>query len=337
MRALIDIKDLTIGYSRNSNNKIVHSDINGCLYSGELTCLLGPNGAGKSTLLRTLCGFQQALSGDIYIDGISLKDTSNEDLAKLISVVLTEKVNIQNITVEELVSYGRSPYTGFFGRLSAKDKQLIDDAISKVGITEMKSRLVQTLSDGERQKVMIAKALVQDTPVIFLDEPAAFLDLPSKVELMQLLHKLTMETNKVIFIVTHDLDLALQTADKIWLLANDKPIEIGVPEDLIIRDKFKGFFEREGVYFDKRTGLFKIRNKHYKKVSITGHGFEYTLLRRALSRNGIEPVHGTETDVLIEIIAGDEPKFIVKYLGEERTYTYVESVLYFLKEQFKIT
>jgi len=332
MNALIEIKDLTIGYHRKGNNNVVHEKMNGSLYSGELTCLLGPNGAGKSTLLRTLCGFQESLEGDVYIDGVSLKETSNEDLAKMISVVLTEKVNIQNITVQELVSYGRSPYTGFFGRLSEDDNNLIDEAIAMVGISHMKDRMVQNLSDGERQKVMIAKALVQNTPVIFLDEPAAFLDLPSKVELMQLLHKLTMETNKIIFIVTHDLDLALQTADKIWLLANDKPLQIGVPEDLIIRDKFKGFFERDGVYFDKRTGLFKIKNKYYRKVAVSGHGFEYTLLRRALSRNGIEPVHNIDAEITIDIIQGDETKFIISYKDEKREFTYIESVLYCLKD-----
>jgi len=332
MKALIDIKNLTIGYSHKGNNKIVHENINGSLFSGELTCLLGHNGAGKSTLLRTLSGFQAALSGDVYVDGVPLKESSNEDLAKMISVVLTEKVNIQNITVEELVSYGRSPYTGFFGRLTEEDKKLIDNAIEMVGITSMKNRMVQNLSDGERQKVMIAKALVQDTPVIFLDEPAAFLDLPSKVELMQLLHRLTTETDKVIFIVTHDLDLALQTADKIWLLANDKPISIGVPEDLIIQDKFNGFFDRDGVFFDKRTGFFKIKSKYYRKVAVSGHGFEYTLLRRALSRNGIQPVHNIESDVSIDIVSGDIPKFIMDYKGEKREFTHIESVLYCLRD-----
>jgi iron complex transport system ATP-binding protein len=327
MNALIEIKELSIGYHRKGNNKVVHSGISANLYPGELTCLLGPNGAGKSTLLRTLCGFQQALSGDVYIDGVSLKDTRSEDLARMISVVLTERVSIQNITVQELVSYGRSPYTGFFGKLTKEDRMLIDEAIAKVGITSMKDRMVQNLSDGERQKVMIAKALVQDTPVIFLDEPAAFLDLPSKVELMQLLHRLTAETGKVIFIVTHDLDLALQTADKIWLLANERPLEIGVPEDLIIQDKFKGFFEREGVVFDKRSGLFKIKNKHYKQVAVSGHGFEYTLLRRALSRNGIEPVHNIESDISIEIISGERPKFIIHSKGIRQEFASIEYVL----------
>lgn len=327
MNALIEIKELSIGYHRKGNNNLVHDGISAKLYPGELTCLLGPNGAGKSTLLRTLCGFQKALSGDVFIDGLSLKETKSEDLAKMISVVLTEKVSIQNISVQELVSYGRSPYTGFFGKLSKEDNILIDQAIEQVGISSMKDKMVQNLSDGERQKVMIAKALVQDTPVIFLDEPAAFLDLPSKVELMQLLHRLTSETGKIIFVVTHDLDLALQTADKIWLLAKDKKLEIGVPEDLILEDKFKGFFEREGVVFDKRTGLFKIKNKHYKQVAVIGQGFEYTLLRRALSRNGIEPVHNIEADISIEIISGDRPKFIIRSKGIKQEFASVEYVL----------
>ncbi|MGB5989533.1 MAG: ABC transporter ATP-binding protein [Marinifilaceae bacterium] len=332
MNALIEIKELTIGYHNKKANKIVHEGINAKLFSGELTCLLGPNGAGKSTLLRTLCGFQKALTGEVFIDGISLKDMSNEDLSKMISVVLTDKVNIQNITVEELVSYGRSPYTGFFGRLSKDDKKLITEALDMVGISSMKERKVQNLSDGERQKVMIAKALVQDTPVIFLDEPAAFLDLPSKLDLMLLLHRLSSETGKLIFIVTHDLDLAIQTADKIWLMANDKPLEIGVPEDLIIQDRFDGFFNSDGIFFDKKIGLFRIKNVHYKQVNVKGEVYQADLLRRALSRNGIEAVTDVKTEIFIEVISkGPFTKFIVQYSDTKREFATVEFVISCLK------
>lgn len=316
MNALINIKHLTIGYKNSGKTKVIYNNINGDLFPGELTCVLGPNGAGKSTLLRTLCGFQAPLDGDILINGHAVSEMTNADLSKLISVVLTDKINIQNITVEELVSYGRSPYTGYFGRLSDEDKILIHEAIESVGIIDKKDRLVQTLSDGERQKVMIAKALVQDTPIIFLDEPAAFLDLPSKVELMQLLHKLTTDTGKLILIVTHDLDLALQMADKIWLLGNDRPISIGVPEDLIIQEIFSGFFDREGLVFDKRSGLFKIKNKHKLKINVEGHGFIYTLLRRALSRNGIDLVRDSSLEYTI-LINKEEDKLFTFYNKEE--------------------
>lgn len=322
MDSTIIIDNITIGYHRKGNNKVVHSDISGKLEKGELTCLLGPNGAGKSTLLRTLSGFQTPLDGEIYIDGKAISKIEFQDLSKLISVVLTEKCNIQNVTVKEMVSYGRSPYTGFFGKLSRKDIEIVDDAIEKVGISNMKDRLLQNLSDGERQKVMIAKALVQETPVIFLDEPAAFLDLPSKVELMQLLHSLAVETGKIIFLSTHDLDLALQSADKLWLLAEGKELKIGTPEDLIIEGELKNFFAREGITFDKRTGLFKIKNKHYSKIEVEGHGFEYTLLRRALSRNGIEPVHGVKTDHKITIVGGDDFHFIIDTKDGDRKIFY---------------
>lgn len=332
MNALIEIKELTIGYHNKKANKLVHENINAELFPGELTCLLGPNGAGKSTLLRTLCGFQKALTGEIFIDGVSLKEMTNEDLAKMISVVLTDKVNIQNITVEELVSYGRSPYTGFFGRLSGADKEFITKAIDMVGISHMRERKVQNLSDGERQKVMIAKALVQDTPVIFLDEPAAFLDLPSKLDLMQLLHKLSSETGKLIFIVTHDLDLAIQTADKIWLMANDKDLEIGVPEDLIIEDRFDGFFQSDGIFFDKKIGLFRIRNIHHKQVNVIGDDYQADLLRRALSRNGMEAVCDVETDISIDVVSkGPFTKFIVCHEDKKREFATVEFVIACLK------
>jgi len=166
--------------------------------------------------------------------GKKLTDYTDKQLATVIGVVLTEKCSLRNMTVEELVGMGRSPYTGFWGNLSKEDKNTVNDTIELVRIEDLKYRMVHTLSDGERQKVMIAKALAQETPVIFLDEPTAFLDFPSKVEIMQLLHHLSRSTNKTIFLSTHDLELALQIADKIWLMDKANGVTIGTPEDLSI-------------------------------------------------------------------------------------------------------
>lgn len=158
------------------------------------------------------------LSGNIWIQGRRLSDYRDKELATVIGVVLTEKCQLRNMTVTELVGMGRSPYTGFWGTLSKKDRRIVEDAIALVRIEDLKERMVHTLSDGERQKVMIAKALAQETPVIFLDEPTAFLDYPSKVEILHLLHRLSREMNKTIFLSTHDLELALQIADQLWLM-----------------------------------------------------------------------------------------------------------------------
>lgn len=229
----INVKDLSIGYPGKHSVKKVAEGISDTLRSGELTCLLGENGAGKSTLLRTLAGFQPPVKGEIEVLGKPLNSYRDKDLAKVISVVLTERTVLQNMTVEELVGLGRTPYTGFWGSLSDEDEKKVDEALELVGITALKSRQIQTLSDGERQKVMIAKALAQETPIIFLDEPTAFLDYPSKVEILRLLHLLSREQEKTIFISTHDLELALQIADRIWLMGKGRGVVTGPPQQLI--------------------------------------------------------------------------------------------------------
>ena len=257
----IEIKALSTGYRGKNNVTVVAHNINATIYGSELTCLLGPNGAGKSTLLRTLSAFLPPVSGDIIIMGRNLKDYSDKELAKVIGVVLTEKTDLRNMTVEDLVGLGRSPYTGFWGTLQEHDRQTVSEAIEMVGITALKDRMVQTLSDGERQKVMIAKALAQETPVIFLDEPTAFLDFPSKVELMQLLHRLSRTTGKTIFLSTHDIDMALQIADTIWLMDQSKGVFIGTPKELADKGTLQDFFVRKGITFDTESGLFRIKKE----------------------------------------------------------------------------
>ncbi len=219
MHNTIQLNNLTIGYSeKGKRRKIIAQEICATLYGGQLTCLLGKNGAGKSTLLRTLSAFIPSLEGEVVVKGKSLGEYSDKERARLIGVVLTERPELQHMTVHELVAMGRSPYTGFWGTLSKEDKAVADEALRMVGMDTMAMQMADTLSDGERQKVMIAKALAQQTPVIFLDEPTAFLDYPSKVETMLLLRRLAHETGKIIFLSTHDVELALQTADTLWLM-----------------------------------------------------------------------------------------------------------------------
>ena len=246
----IQIESLSTGYRNKKNVTVVAHDINATILGGELTCLLGPNGAGKSTLLRTLSAFLPPVKGDISIMGRNLRDYTDKELAKTIGVVLTEKTDLRNMTVYDLIGLGRSPYTGFWGTLHEDDRRVVDEAIEMVGIGPLKDRMIQTLSDGERQKVMIAKALAQQTPVIFLDEPTAFLDFPSKVEIMQLLHVLSRTTGKTIFLSTHDLELALQIADTIWLMDRDKGVVIGTPDKLAKDGSLNSFFAQRDIKFD---------------------------------------------------------------------------------------
>lgn len=285
----VDIHDLTTGYSTSRRHAVITDGINASLRAGELTCLLGPNGAGKSTLLKTLSGFLAPLSGDILIDGRRLSDYTPNDLARVIGVVLTDRITLDNMTVHELVSMGRSPYTGFWGRLTDTDLDIVDQAIGTVGITPLALRTIHTLSDGERQKVMIAKALAQQTPIIFLDEPTAFLDYPSKVDIMQLLRRLARDQGKTVFLSTHDLELALQIADKIWLIDRPHGVVTGTPEDLSLCGDLARYFESEGVAFDMASGLFQIANRPTRLMRLTGSPDDprYSMVRKALSRNGI--------------------------------------------------
>ena len=282
---MIELKDLTIGYAQKNNTKVVASGINATLHSGRLTCLIGANGIGKSTLLRTLSAFQPPLSGEIFIDSespIPLSTLTDKQLSRLIGVVLTEKPDVQNMTVFELVGLGRSPYTGFWGRLNEEDKEVVKESLRLVGIEPLQDRLIQTLSDGERQKTMIAKALAQQTPVIYLDEPTAFLDYPSKVEMLTLLRHLARETGKTIFLSTHDMELALQIADELWLMTAGTPssdtaespsnnglcqnpkettLIIGTPRELAANGSLSHFIDRPGLHFDPQTLAIRVTNR----------------------------------------------------------------------------
>lgn len=258
----IRLKGVTVGYSvRGGETKAVATGLDGAIMSGRLTGLLGANGVGKSTLLRTLSGFQTTLSGEIRIarqgkeaDGTvqfdEIQRLTKKELARRISVVLTGKPDVQNITAAELVGLGRSPYTGFWGNLTAEDRRIVNEAMQLVGISMLADRMIQTLSDGERQKVMIAKTLAQQTPIILLDEPTAFLDFPSKVDVMQLLRKLAREKDKTILLSTHDLELALQIADTLWVLNRERGLAVGTPAELVSQGVISRYIARTDIVLD---------------------------------------------------------------------------------------
>ena len=256
--ATVTLSHLTTGYTSGRGRKAISTDINAALPPASLTCLLGPNGAGKSTLLKTLCGFIPPLEGTVEIDSTSIADIPPADLARLVSVVLTDKPDVQNLTVADLVASGRSPYTGFFGRLDANDRAIVGSAISALGISSLAGRAVNTLSDGERQKAMIAKALAQETPVIILDEPTAFLDYPRKVETMMLLRNLAHTAGKTVFMSTHDLELALQLADHIWLMDRALGIASGTPRALAATGAIGAYFDTPHMTFRPDTLRFAV-------------------------------------------------------------------------------
>lgn len=255
---VVDLEGVTTGYRTPKGIVKIQRNITASLEAGEFVCLLGPNGAGKSTLLRTLSALLPVLTGEIYIDGTSIKGISDSELSKKISIVLTERPSVSSMTVEQLVGIGRSPYTGFWGRLTDRDHKIVTEALRATGASAIGERKADTLSDGELQKVMIAKALAQETPVIFLDEPTAFLDFPSKVETMRLLCALAHEQGKCVMQSTHDLNMALRLADRLWLVDKNKGMSIGTPRELADNGELERFFIRPGISFNPEEISFEI-------------------------------------------------------------------------------
>ena len=288
-KIVIQGQDLSIGYRTGKQEKIVHKHLNFQLHAGELTCLLGANGTGKSTLLRTLSASQPALSGKLDILGKSLTEYTEKERSRTIGVVLTDKTFAGGLSVYELVGLGRQPHTGFFGRLNKEDKRIIEEAMENVGIAHKAQSYTAELSDGERQKVMIAKALVQECPLILLDEPTAFLDVVSRIEIMHLLHRLAVEQEKAILLSTHDIEQALVLSDKLWLLSKEHGLQTGVTEDIILNHQMENLFPHKNIHFDYNHGVYYPTVTGQRKISVESE--DKTLLHwviNALNRNGFQ-------------------------------------------------
>ncbi|MBP5318746.1 MAG: ABC transporter ATP-binding protein, partial [Paludibacteraceae bacterium] len=245
-RILLETRHLTIGYK----NHAVANDLSFDLKAGEMVCLIGRNGSGKSTLIRTIAALQAPLKGNIKLKGENVAKMALRRRARQISIVLSSALlEKSSFTVREMVALGRFPHTGMMGRLSDKDQTVIDQALESVHLSHKAQSPFTELSDGECQRTMIARALAQDTEIILLDEPTAHLDLPNKIDILFLLHRLARETGKGILLSNHELDLTLQIADRIWILSEDGLIK-GVPEDLILTRKIDSYFHSDHFYFD---------------------------------------------------------------------------------------
>ena len=245
----LELRNLHIGYDDDANRHIVAEELNASLPKGTVACLVGANGVGKSTLMRTLSGFQPALRGEARIEGRALEEYTPRELSEKIGVVLTERESVPELTVEEVVAIGRVPYTNFWGRLTAADCRAVDEAIALVGIEHLRHKKIGRVSDGERQKAMIAKALAQQTSVILLDEPTAFLDYGSKVAVMRLLRRLAHEEGKAILLSTHDLEIAFQTADEVWVLQHDG-LQTGTLDALEEHGAVSAFLAKSGLRYE---------------------------------------------------------------------------------------
>jgi iron complex transport system ATP-binding protein len=310
--AIFDAKGVTIGYRSSKGESVLFDDINLSLAQGQLVCLMGPNGAGKSTLIRSLAGLQPLLRGEL----------SHRD-EKHLAVVLTDKVNSPHMTVGELVAFGRYPHLDWRVALAQSDEEIIRKVSAQVGISELLNRRLYELSDGQMQMSMIARSLVQQTPVLLLDEPTAHLDLNNRLGIMNLLRQLAREEQKAILVSTHELDLALQTADVIWLTSGGN-IKQGIPEDLVLDGSFDEVFQFKG--FDLKSGRVEHKAFRNKTIQLHGKGPEYLWTKNALERNGFT--------------VGDDASILVKVLGKtwmvgERSFTNLAEVLAFLVQKDK--
>jgi len=322
-------ENLAIGYHLSRREeRVVAAGLDVQVEAGEMICLLGPNGAGKSTLMRTLAGLQPALSGDVWLGGSRLQSLSASELARRLSIVLTERVDVGNLSAFGLVSLGRHPYTGWSGGLAESDRVAVRWALDAVGATALAQRPVLELSDGERQKVLIARALAQEPHLILLDEPTAFLDLPRRVEMMGMLRTLARETGKAILLSTHDLDLALRSADRLWLLGGDGLLHAGAPEDLVLSGAFERAFASERVNFDAFSGSFRIERPAAGIVHLYGEGLSRRWTERALEREGYCVDSARAGVPAAEIVIDpDAPRWWLRRDGDEESFTTIGALL----------
>ena len=255
---ILKTESLSIGYTAKKTQTVVISNINIELFEGELVGLIGANGIGKSTLLRTLSKVQSSLQGNILINSKPLTEYNSTELAKTLSLVLTEQIVSKNLSVFELVALGRQPYTNWVGNLSENDIQIINQSIHQTNIEDLKHKKCFELSDGQLQKVMIARAFTQDTSLIILDEPTTHLDMYHKAYILKLLQKMAKDSKKTILFSSHEIDLAIQLCDKLIIMTGDKVI-IDSPENHIKQGNFNSLFPEDLITFDQTANTFKIK------------------------------------------------------------------------------
>jgi len=305
-------------------------DGSGSVNAGELVALAGRNGSGKSTLLRVLAGLADPVSGQVQIDGIAMGAISRQEKARRISFVSTGLVSGDDLTVTEMVALGRYPHTGWWGALETGDKEMIKAALAAVSLEKFANRSVRSLSDGERQRVMIVRALAQDGEVIILDEPTAFLDLPNKFEMIHLLHQLSRK-NKAIIYSTHDLEAAWSYSDKLWLLYNSSLHE-GSPEDIGLSGLYNKLFKDSTVRLDSRTMRFRPERKTNKDLTLEGEDKEMLRwTKMALYRSGFTTSSASGESLIVHCISsGEKPEWILEHQGTRETFGSIYELISFL-------
>ena len=327
---ILSFELLKIGFSSGGNQKILLPPLNAHAVSGELIAVIGKNGIGKSTLLRTLTGLQPSLGGNIYYSGKSIASYTRMELARRIGYISTEIVKVSNMSVYDLVSLGRFPHTNWIGKMDAPNHKAVMEAIELAGMGKFCTRYIYELSDGERQRAMIARLLAQDTSIMIMDEPTAFLDIGSKYEILNLMHRLSHENGKTIIFSTHDLHMALSQSDKIWLILENQMSE-GAPEDLLIKGTFDHLFESSLGKFNARNGTFSFRSESRGNIYIEGEGTLKHWTEKAVNRAGFTVSKGRTTP-FITIPRKNNPYWVLKNEDNETQYESLYSLIRFLNK-----
>lgn len=311
---ILSLESVSIGFESGGIKNILLPPLNCSAEIGELVSIIGRNGIGKSTLMRTMAGLQAAINGNVFYSGKEIGNYSGPELATHTGYISTEIIKVSNMTVYDLVSLGRYPYTNWYGNLSVEDKEKIAEALQKTSIERFSGRFVAELSDGERQKAMIARMLAQDTRVMLMDEPTAFLDIESRFSILHLLHQLSHDEGKTIIFTTHDLHLALGHSDKMWLMLDNGLVE-GAPEDLLLAGKFDLLFSSSAVQFNSKNGTYSLKVKKKGSISIEGEGNIRHWTREAVKRAGYSV---TETKSIPYIIAQENNWILVTLTGQKK-------------------
>lgn len=296
----IELRNVVIGYKNTNYNDFSYPEISIQTNAYEFIALIGRNGVGKSTLMRSISKLQKTISGEIFISGKPISNTSHKTLSQLISYIPAEPAHSANTSVYNFVSLARYPYHGWFNSLTENDHKLISKGVEIAGLQKLVHRELNLLSDGERQRAMIAFAIAQDTPIVLMDEPTAFLDVPNKLEILRLLKELS-STGKTIIISTHDITTVINIVDTMWLMLPEG-IEVGAPEDIVINNKIDKLLTNTPITYNVNTGGFqynKIQNSNAKIISNNKIATEWT--KRALERNGYRVIDNN-SELIPELI-----------------------------------
>lgn len=320
--ALLEIDGLTVGYRNSRTDRtVILQDVHARAGAGELVGLVGPNGAGKSTLLRSIAGLQPVFAGSARLCGTDTRTLGRREIATRLATVLTDRFDPGRLRARDIVGLGRHPYSSLTGRLDAHDREVVADSLDAVGAAHLADTDLGELSDGQRQRVMVARALAQEPRVLLLDEPTAFLDPPGRVSLLELIRSICTGRGIAAVVCTHDIESILSYADQVWVAGRDTALLVGGPEDLARDGVLAGPFATPGVHFDLGSLTFRADSRGRPPARVDGTGVDAFLAERALRRAGYDVTYGerTTSDAVVAIPAGDGSGWVLEHPRHGRT------------------